>query len=185
MRLFNMFDLSRRRASPSTKNRPPFPELHLIAIALCASSICILVACHGDSRESFYNSIADAKRDGAMDRGWIPDFLPESSHAIHELHDISPSTTWCAFEFLPTDAQSLRKDLKSVGKLPPSVSRVPGPGKKWWPSVLTGELSIENVRATGLELFVIVVPETPSTNEVLLFAIDWQKGRGFFYRTRQ
>src|ERR1700687_308581 len=79
----------------------------LLVTILCVT--CVLIACHGDRRESFYPSLADAKKDGAIDRGWIPDFLPASSRTIHEVHDLSPSTTWCAFEFLPNDSQGLRK----------------------------------------------------------------------------
>jgi hypothetical protein len=130
-------------------------------------------------------SLADAQKDGAIDRGWIPDFLPESSRAIHEVHDISPLTTWCTFEFLPSDSQGLRKSLKGVNAPTPSVSRVPNPGKSWWPAVLQGNLDIQKIHGMGFELYVIVAPDTPSSTEVLLFAIDWAKGHGFFYRTRE
>jgi len=167
------------------KNRGLDRQAHLLAFVLCAFLICVLAACHGDRRESFYPALVDAKRDGAIDRGWLPDFLPESSHAIHELHDMSPSTTWCAFEFLPADSQALRKNLKNVDVPAPSVKRVPNPDKSWWPDVLVGGLDTGKIHEAGFELSMLVVPETASTNEVLLFAIDWTKGRGFFYRARQ
>jgi hypothetical protein len=51
--------------------------------------------------------------------------------------------------------------------------------------VLEGNLDLEKIHREGFELYVIVRPATESSNEVLLFAIDWQKGRGFFYRTRE
>ena len=157
----------------------------LFVTVLCVGLACVLVACHSDRRESSYTSLADAKKDGAIDRGWIPDFLPESSRAIHEVHDISPSTTWCAFEFFPSDSQGLRKSLKSVGELAPSVTRVPKPGESWWPAVLDGNLDVRTIQKAGFELYMIEARETPSSTEVLLFAIDWTKGHGFFYRTRR
>ena len=156
----------------------------LLVTVLCVGLACVLVACHSDRRESFYSSLAEARNDGAIDRGWIPDFLPQSSHAIHEVHDISPSTTWCAFEFLPSDSQDLRKSLKRVDELPPSVRRVTNPGKSWWPALLDGNLDVGKIQKGGFELYMIVEPETPSTKDVLLFAVDWAKGQGFFYRTR-
>jgi hypothetical protein len=162
--------------------RPNAPHL---ATVLCLCLACVLIACHSDRRESSYPSLADAKKDRAIDRGWIPDFLPESSRAIHEVHDISPSTTWCAFEFLPSDSQGLRKSLGSVDASPPSVRRVPNPGKWWWPAVLRGDLDLVKIHGAGFELYVVVTPDTPSTTEVLLFAVDWTKGHGFFYRTRR
>jgi hypothetical protein len=156
--------------------------MRLAIVALCVFLAYVLLGCHDDRRESFYPSLGDAKRDGAIDRGWLPDFLPESSRGIHELHDISPSTTWCAFEFLPMDSPALRKVLTGAGGSAPSVRRVPDPGKSWWPAVLTGDLDTSKIHGAGFELYVLVQPETASTKAVLLFAIDWAKGRGFFYR---
>ncbi len=184
MRLSHSFTRLPRRFSPLAGGALFGLRVHLVALLVWVFLACIL-ACHDTRRESFYPFLADAKRDGAIDRGWIPDFLPESSRAIHELHDISPSMTWCAFEFLPTDSQALRKNLRSVGVLAPSLRRVPSPGTSWWPAVLVGNLDVEKIHGVGFELFIVVAPETPSTNELLLFAIDWSKGRGFFYRTRE
>ncbi len=172
------------RALSLTSNGLLRPKAPLLVTVLCVGLACVLVACHSDRRESSYTSLADAKKDGAIDRGWIPDFLPESSRAIHEVHDMSPSTTWCAFEFLPSDSQGLRKSLKSVGELAPSVRHVPNPGESWWPAMLDGNLDVGKIQKAGFELYMIEAPETPSSTEVLLFAIDWAKGHGFFYRTR-
>jgi hypothetical protein len=158
-------------------------QVQLMAFALWVSLGCAMVGCHGDRRESFYPSLVDAKKDGAIDRGWIPDFLPESSRSIHELHDISPSTTWCAFEFVPTDSATLGKSLKAGTGALSLVRRVPDPGKSWWPAVLGNNLDAAKIHEAGFELYALVEPETASTKEVLLFAIDWTKGRGFFYRT--
>ena len=160
------------------------PKALLLVTVLSVGLGCVLIACHDDRRESFYPSLADAKKDGAIDRGWIPDFLPASSRAIHEVHDISPSTTWCAFEFLPADSQGLRNSLKRVDELAPSVRRLPSPGESWWPAVLDGNLDVGKIQKAGFELYMIVAPETPSSTEVLFFAVDWAKGHGFFYRTR-
>jgi hypothetical protein len=142
-----------------------------------------MLGCRGDRRELFYTSLADAKKDGAIDRGWIPDFLPESSRNLHELHDPSSPTTWCAFEFVPTDSATLRKSLKADAGLLSLVRDVPSPGKAWWPAMLAGNLDTAKIHEAGFDLYALVEPETASTKEALLFAIDWAKGRGFFYRT--
>ena len=49
--------------------------------------------------------------------------------------------------------------------------------------MLAGDFDAKKIHESGLDLFLIVEPETASTKEVLLVAIDWVKGRGFFYRT--
>jgi hypothetical protein len=49
--------------------------------------------------------------------------------------------------------------------------------------VLTGNLDVEKIRKAGFELYLVEKPETSVTTEILLFAIDWSKGRAFFYPT--
>jgi hypothetical protein len=137
-----------------------------------------------DRYESFYPSLAEADKDGAITRGWIPDeFLPHSSRSIHEVHDLSPSREWCAFEFVPADSQILLANLKHVDVLPLSVSHVPSPGVSWWPPVFVSNLDIEKIHRSGFELYFVERPATPVTTAHWLFAIDWSKGRGFFYYT--
>ena len=62
------------------------------------------------------------------------------------------------------------------------MRRAPDPGKPWWPAALIGDLDAPKIRGSGLDLYLTTEPETASTKEVLLVAIDWVKGRGFFYR---
>src|SRR5260370_42477715 len=140
----------------------------------CVVLISILIGCRNShDQESFYPFLADAKKDGAMTHGWIPDdFLPRSSRAIHEVHDLSPSLEWCTFEFAPTDSQNLLGNLRRVDALPPSVSHVPNPGMSWWPYVLMGQLDVEKIHKAGFDLYVIERPATSVTTTVWLFAID-------------
>ena len=176
---------SRKGLSSVLKKRMLSSRVSLLMVVLCVGLTSVVLACSSDRHESFYPYLADAKKNGAIDHGWIPEFLPESSRAIHELHHISPSTTWCAFEYLPSDSKGLQKTLRSINGLPPSLRRVPSPGVSWWPVVLEGNLDVEKINKAGFELYVLERPDTPSSAEVLLVTVDWQKGRGFFYRTRE
>lgn len=143
-----------------------------------------LAASLSDRYESFYPSLAEAEKDGAITRGWIPDdLLPSSSRTIHELHDLSPSQEWCAFEFGSDDSQRLRKSLKSIDVPPLSVRRIRNPDVSWWPSVLKGNLDVARIHGNGLDLYEVERPKNSVMTDVLLFAVDWSKGRGFFYRT--
>jgi len=49
--------------------------------------------------------------------------------------------------------------------------------------VLKGDLDVEKIHKAGFDLYELVIPATPSTKAVELFAIDWTKGRVFFYET--
>jgi len=156
-------------------------RLQLIGVALCLCFTCVLAGCHDDRFESSYPSLADAVKDRAVERRWVPSFLPESSRNIHVTGDLSPSRVWCAFEFVPTDSGQLRKSLKPVDTLPPSLTNVLRPGKSWWPSFLEGNLDLKKIRDAGFQLYVVEEPATASTTALEIFAIDWAKGQGFLY----
>ena len=118
----------------------------LFASVLCSGLVSVLVACHGDRPESFYASLADARKAEASAQSWIPDdLLPASSRTIHVVGELSPSKEWCAFKFLPADSQNLLKNLKSLDALPPPVKYVRSPRVSWWPSVLEGNLDVEKI----------------------------------------
>jgi hypothetical protein len=59
----------------------------LVPPILCVGLSLIVAAGCGDRHESFYPSLAYAIDAGEIDRGWIPNFLPESSRAIHIIYD--------------------------------------------------------------------------------------------------
>jgi hypothetical protein len=53
----------------------------------------------------------------------------------------------------------------------------------WWPNMLKGDIDRERIHREGFDLHAVEKPATSVTTDILLFAIDWSKGRGFFYRT--
>jgi len=165
----------------SAAGSPPkwYMDNHSRNFLSTAATIALLpTACGSGRQEYFYQTLSDADKAGEITRGWIPDDLvPSSSRAIHLVEELSPSMAWCAFEFLPADSLNLRKNLKSVDALPPSVSRVSNPDVSWWPEVLRGNLDVAKISKAGFQLYVIEKPKMG----IYLFALDWSKGHGFFY----
>ena len=49
--------------------------------------------------------------------------------------------------------------------------------------MLKGNLDSERIPGEGFELYVVERSANAVMTEVLLFAIDWSKGRGYFYST--
>jgi len=154
----------------------------VVLLGMCIAAGVLLQAC-GDRQESSYATLADAAKAGEINRGWIPGYLPASSHAIHIVYDPSSPRTWCAFEFFPADSQSLKKNLTSVNVLPQRLQRVDGPGASWWPDFLKGDLDVGRFHENGFNAYVAEEPDVQSNTDLVLFAIDWAKGRAFFYRT--
>jgi hypothetical protein len=153
-----------------------------LLLSACIAASAFLQAC-SSRQESSYATLEDAVKANEITRGWIPDYLPKSSHAIRIVYDPSSPRTWCSFEFSSADSQSLKSNLTSVDALPERVKHVGGPGVSWWPSFLKGDLGIANFHPNGFDAYVAEEPDVPSGTDVVLFAIDWAKGRGFFYRT--
>jgi hypothetical protein len=149
----------------------------LISIGLLFAN----VGC-GDHQEHFYQTIADADKDAATNRGWVPDeWLPKSTHAIHEAHELSPENEWCAFEFDPADSQKLRKVLTHADSLPAGLKHVPNPHASWWPEPLRGDLDLSKIHSAGLDVYTAERPATGVTTATYVFAVDWTSGRGYFY----
>ncbi len=55
----------------------------LAVIALC---LLALVACQRDRYETSYDDFVTARQQDAVDRGWIPGFLPEEATDLREAH---------------------------------------------------------------------------------------------------
>lgn len=150
-------------------------------LTVCIVLIVLCAGCRNShDTDAFYTSRTEAEKSGEFDRGWLPDFMPESSHAIHIAYDLSPSKVWCAFEFSPADSEKLINNLQRIDRLTVWTSRVPSPQVKWWPQLLAGKLDMQKIERSGLMLYSTSRPLSQVENEKLLFAID-QNGRGFFY----
>lgn len=153
-----------------------------LLIALCIVGISFMQAC-SDRVKSFYPSIRDAANAGAITHGWIPNYLPENSRKIYEVHDIDSSVTWCVYEFSIKEAQSFKKALSSeVNSLPKSLNYIKNPGITWWPEFLRGEVSARKIKENGFHLYVVKEPCFENSTSLLLFAVNWQKECGYFYR---
>src|SRR5207302_7935705 len=77
----------------------------------------------------------------------------------------------------------LLNHLNVIHFLPSAVRRIRDPHVSWWPSGLKGNLDTGRIRSEGFDLYEVERPANAVMTDVLLFAVDWSKGRGFFYRT--
>lgn len=58
-------------------------------------------ACHYDEVSRSYATLADARED--IEKGWIPDCLPPSTHHLSDSHDLDTNRGEGTFEFAPVD----------------------------------------------------------------------------------
>jgi hypothetical protein len=69
-------------------------------------SIVILMG-YFEIQRTFYASYEEAKKSGAFERGWLPEYLPRSAKNIHEEHNLDTNQGWAEFEF----------DVKDIAKI--------------------------------------------------------------------
>ena len=82
-------------------------------------------------REARYSTAADARAAGAVDRGWIPDWLPSQAHEIHEVHDLDTNQSALRFEVPPGNSLPPPPECRAV---PFGRVRMPPFERAWWPA---------------------------------------------------
>jgi len=80
-----------------------------LAIILTAF-LMLLYTFDGDQVKTKFATYDDLKQSGYIEKGWLPDFLPESSENIIETHNIDTNTVKAVFEYSISDIQNIEKE---------------------------------------------------------------------------
>ena len=147
------------------------------AVGLGVAAVLLVVAARActvyETPVEEYPSLAEARAAGAIDRGWIPDFLPPNATHLREVHRIDSNERWLAFtaplpelramasQLAPLSYESARRTANRSwvvgGDWPPELS------KRFW----------HTPRSTSLLSYHI------SKAERYCVAIEWRTGRGW------
>jgi hypothetical protein len=100
-------------------------RLALLGLGLAVA----LVACV-EFQEASYVDLADADRDGATRRGWIPDWLPPSARTLREAHDLDTNQTVLSFRYDPAERFQIPGHCAPVKA---AEVRQPPFKMSWWP----------------------------------------------------
>ena len=85
----------------------------------------------------------------------MADKLKKNLPNIHLIHGISPSITWCTFEFSPDDVQVFKEVLKTkIDFLPARLQQIKRPDSLW-PEFLSGDLDIGKIHENGFSSYVL------------------------------
>jgi len=98
--------------------------LGLLGLALSAT------AC-SDVMEASYLSLAEARAKGAVERGWVPAWLPESARELKEKHDLDTNRSILRFAYSDADTWAPRGECSQI---PPSEAKTPRLTAPWWPT---------------------------------------------------
>ena len=116
--------------------------------------------------ESHYVDAAAARRAGAYERGWLPEFVPPSATDISELHNLDSNRTWACFSN-PGSLELLRSLLEKQG-----ATRMTGPisggppalvGTRSWWSAAMARPDVEAYRLDEGSRFILLVEVDPAS----------------------
>ena len=138
--------------------------------------VCSLTLACSDKVQASYQTRAEAEKLGAVARGWVPSAVPEGATQIRETHNIDTNQAWGRFLFPASKGETLRAALNEIDTSSLAGQEVRSPKVNWWPSVLSGQLSDQGLRATGFTFYKV------QQNGVMFFAVDWRKNEAFFWR---
>ena len=118
-------------------------------------------------------TLDEARRAGAVERGWVPQWLPPGAREIREAHDLDSNRRWGLFNFPSDDVASLRSALGPEIKI--DGQRVDAPRRiEWWPIILRGMLDGDQIALTGLKAHA-------RPDEGLTVVVNWQQGRAYYF----
>ena len=125
-----------------------------------------------------YGTLAEARQAGAMTAGRIPQGLPPGTFEMREAFDPDTNRRWGLFNFPPAEAAAL-KTLLEQSEHSLAGHRCEAPRRiEWWPPQLRGALDDARITATGLRAY-------HSTDGALVFAVNWNQGRAYYWSTQQ
>lgn len=90
----------------------------------------------GLDMDASYATYADAEKGGAVTRGWVPNFVPQSATSIQEFHNLDTNVQLMTFRFDPSDLALMREKLTPSD---PDTVRTPyWRPRAWWAQDLRG-----------------------------------------------
>jgi hypothetical protein len=123
-----------------------------------------------------YSSFAEAREAGAVERGWLPSFLPPHATHLREAHNIDTNERWIAFTAPP---QELRIMVARFSILPYRNARATAVDRSWrvggdWPPELS-KTFWHTPRSTDLLSYHL------SEEADYCVAIEWRTGRAWVW----
>ncbi|HET7220685.1 MAG TPA: hypothetical protein VFJ02_21680, partial [Vicinamibacterales bacterium] len=119
------------RTLAQTIGRPVIGRIAAVCLVL-ASAACG----YSDAVTNAYATRAEAERDGAIERGWVPRGLPPSAHDLREAHNLDTNRRWGLFHFEEADREALRAVLKPDEISLAGIRSEPPLRVEWWPLLL-------------------------------------------------
>lgn len=144
----------------------------------------LLIFSCSETKDSFYSNITEVRRTSAIDKGWIPPILPESSSEIRERHLIDSNRVWLKFKFDKADIESLIDQLELVKPDEIDSIEFTNPRISWWPKEISKGSFIKGQKLS-LYKYSKVVTYSDDRQKLVpaFFAIDWDSNTAYYWQS--
>lgn len=145
--------------------------VRIVAMMAVVSALVIggVALCYrGETMVSTYATYQDAVADGAVVRGWIPEYVSPSARDIREVHDIDTNRQWLRLRLPAHDARTM------VGRMQPvsedeAPTRFPEPPPWSGPWITPPDGAASASRRAPLGFYRDPAPET----DAQCVAVEW------------
>jgi hypothetical protein len=90
-------------------------------LTILASAI-LLAAC-GDVVDESYGTWHEAKRAGAVERGWVPPFVPTTARDLRSVHNVDTNSQSLTFRLPPQAVQPMIDDIAPLSRVNGNILR--------------------------------------------------------------
>jgi hypothetical protein len=147
-------------------------DAHRMIRSAAALALLLPTVSCSDVRVGVYASVDEARREGAIAKGWVPEGLPPSAADIREAHDLDTNKRWVAFTFPAAEAPALRALIdRAEIERGPVVCDAPARFESW-PRLLRTPVDVDQMRALGFRLY-------RGRDAMSMWAIHWPQGKAF------
>jgi hypothetical protein len=132
----------------------------------------LLTACGGlRMKESVFDTVGEARAAGAVTAGWVPDGLPTSAKDLRVGY-LPDGRYWGVFTFARADEAIVRALVGS--EITTGTLTCDPPGRlEWWPRIVYSPVNVEQVRATGFQIYRHADGRT--------YVVNWGQGRAYYW----
>lgn len=135
----------------------------LVAIVISGAIAALRYFAATEQPSKFYATYEEAEKDGATQRGWIPNFVPKSAFQIWETHDLDTNKQWMRFKFASVDGKLMVSGMTMVERSE-HLKCNGDPGESWWKTKADHPLDIYRV-----------------SNDTGHLAVDWLNSEAYYW----
>jgi hypothetical protein len=138
----------------------------------------------GEIKENYYMNMDAVRKSGAIDAGWIPAVIPDSSKEIYERHDLDTNAVWLKFAFDKRDVDAMLAEIEELKASEIDTVAFSKPNIKWWPKDL-GKDSIRKGEP-GLKIYkynrILQYADNRQKTVPAFFIIDWNSNIAYYWQ---